>query len=144
MDKNLLSRATSYDDNPTPGYMYGEIAKMTLVSYDVCKQIEDYLVARLKKNNHNVKYKCLMIIKHVCRAGRPDFKRDFARLTEPIRDCLQYRGPPDPLRGDQIYRRVQEVAKEALDAIYDSEVPNACGPSAVASRIEVSLVVWIL
>lgn len=137
MDKNMLARATSYDDNPTPGYMYGEISKMTLISYEVCRQLTDYLIARLKKNNHNVKYKCLMIIKHVCRTGRPEFKRDMQRQTEPIRDCLQYRGPPDPLRGDTIYKKVHEVAKEALDAIYGSE-GSTCGTvSAVAARIEV-------
>lgn len=27
MDRALLARATSSDDKPTPGYMYGEIAK---------------------------------------------------------------------------------------------------------------------
>lgn len=27
MDRHLLARATSSDDTPTPGYMYGEIAK---------------------------------------------------------------------------------------------------------------------
>lgn len=27
MDRSLLARATSSDDKPTPGYMYGEIAK---------------------------------------------------------------------------------------------------------------------
>lgn len=141
--------------------MYGEISKMSLVSYEACKEIQDYLLARLKKSNHNVKYKALIIIKHVCRAGRPDFKRDMTRQTEAsgpsypsaahgtrlrsfsdacllqlIRDCLQFRGPPDPLRGDQIYKRVHEAAKEALDAIYDSEASTSVVPSSVQSRIQ--------
>lgn len=82
MDKALMARATSSDDAPTPGYMYGEISKMSLISFDACKEIEDYLIARLKKNNHNIKHKCLVIIKHVCRTGRPDFKRDMVRQAE--------------------------------------------------------------
>lgn len=82
MDKSMLARATSSDDSPTPGYMYGEISKMSLSSYDACKELEDYLINRLKRNNHNVKYKCLMIIKHVCRTGRAEFKRDLQRQTE--------------------------------------------------------------
>jgi hypothetical protein len=172
MDKNLLARATSYDDTPTPGYMYGEISKITITSYEACRQLEEYLISRLRKNNHNVKYKCLVIIKHVCRTGRAEFKRDMQRQTEVrgrsqpsqpsallvarggggkkeggdvtfstvqvIRECLQYRGPPDPLKGDQIYKRVQEAAKEALDSIYDSEMPSTIANPAVAHRIEVN------
>lgn len=56
--------------------------------------------------------------------------------TQGIRECVQYRGPPDPLRGDQIYKRVQEIAKETLDAVYDSEAPNVGGNSAVSHRIQ--------
>ena len=63
MDKGLLQRATSSDDSPTPGYMYGEIAKMTLTSVDACRQIEEYLVKRLGNKNANVKLKALLIIK---------------------------------------------------------------------------------
>jgi hypothetical protein len=82
VDRALLSRATSSEDHPTPGYMYGEIAKMSLVSYDTCKELEDYLINKVKKSNHNTKHKALLIIKHVCRHGRADFKRDMQRMTE--------------------------------------------------------------
>lgn len=80
MDKGLLNEATSTDDTPTPGYMLSEIARKfeigctnrigfiivlgsTIASYAACTQLIEFLNARLKKNNHNVKFKCLMIIK---------------------------------------------------------------------------------
>lgn len=115
MDKALMARATSSDDAPTPGYMYGEISKMSLVSYEACKEIQDYLLARLKKSNHNVKYKALIIIKHVCRAGRPDFKRDMTRQTEAS-------GPsyPSAAHGTQlsvIFRCVPAAAHPRLSAV---------------------------
>ena len=69
----MLARATSSDESPTPGYMYGEIAKMTLASFDACKQIEDYLLKRCGNKNANVKNKALLIIKHVASSGRPEF-----------------------------------------------------------------------
>jgi hypothetical protein len=48
----------------------------------------------------------------------------------------EFKGVPDPLRGDEIYRRVREAAKEALDAIFDSQQPaNSSNPS-VSSRIQ--------
>ena len=37
-----------------------------------------------------------------------------------VRDCLQYRGPPDPLKGEAPYQMVREAAKETLEAIYET------------------------
>ena len=66
MDKGLLAKATSSDENPTPGYLYGEICKMTLHSYEVCNKTMDYCMTRLKKKNPHVKYKTLQVIKVSC------------------------------------------------------------------------------
>ena len=136
MDRNLLNDATSTDDSATPGYMLTDISKATIANYQACQQLQDYLISKIKKNNHNVKYKCLVIIKHVCRTGRADFKKEMSRNVEPIKECLQYRGPPDPLRGDEIYKRVRDAAKEAIDAIYDSNMPITTSAVAAANRIQ--------
>jgi len=136
MDRNLLADATSGDDSPTPGYQLNEIARSTVANYQACTQIQEYLVNRISKNNPHIKFKCLVIIKHVCRSGRVDFKRDMAKHIEVIKECLQYRGAPDPLRGDEYYRRVREAAKEALEAIYDSAVPVSTSAVAAANRIQ--------
>lgn len=55
---------------------------MSLISHEACKELEDYLLARLRKGNASAKHKCLQIMKHVCRAGRADFKRDLQRQAE--------------------------------------------------------------
>lgn len=55
---------------------------MSLISHEACKELEDYLLSRLKKGNAPTKHKCLQIMKHVCRAGRADFKRDLQRQAE--------------------------------------------------------------
>ena len=34
MDRTILNKATSSDDAPTPGYLFDEIAKMTISSYE--------------------------------------------------------------------------------------------------------------
>ena len=44
MDRNLLNKATSSDDAPTPGYMYDEVAKMTLSSYEANGKVRCSLV----------------------------------------------------------------------------------------------------
>lgn len=43
-----------------------------------------------------------------------------------IKDSLQFRGPPDPVRGDEPYERVRTAAKESLDAVY-SDTPQDNG-----------------
>ena len=37
MDKSLVTKATSPDEIPTPGYMFNEIARITQSSADACK-----------------------------------------------------------------------------------------------------------
>lgn len=44
-----------------------------------------------------------------------------------VRDCLQYRGPPDPLKGEAPYQMVREAAKETLEAIYETAPPGGAG-----------------
>ena len=132
----MLNEATSADDAPTPGYLLADISKQTLANYTACVQLQEFLASRVKKDNHNVKFKCLVIVKHVCRTGRPEFKKEIGRNIEAIKECLQYRGPPDPLRGDEIYKRVRDAAKEAIDAIYDSQMPTTTSSVAASNRIQ--------
>jgi hypothetical protein len=131
MDRSTINRATSSDDSPTPGYLFGEIAGMTLSSYEACVQLEDYLLKRLQKNDSNIKYKALNVIKHTVREGRPEFKRNMGKHVNEIKACLEFRGPPDPLRGDEPYRKVRHAARETLDAIFESSAPQTSNSSAL-------------
>lgn len=63
MDRSVLAKATSNDDSPTPGYMYGDIAAMTHANFEGSRQLAVYLLDRMKKPSHNIKFKCLQIIK---------------------------------------------------------------------------------
>lgn len=89
MDKQLLTRATNKEDSPTPGYLYGEIARMTQHSYDTCSKVLDFLISRVKNKHHTTKFKALQVIKHVCRDGRVDFKREMQKHIPTIKECLR-------------------------------------------------------
>lgn len=89
MDKGLLTRATSKEDSPTPGYLYGEIARMTQHSFDTCAKVLEFLISRVKNKHHTVKFKALQVIKHVCRDGRADFKREMQKHIATIKECLR-------------------------------------------------------
>ncbi len=133
MDRQLLSRATENSDAPTPGYMYLDIAKNAASNPATCSEIAKYLTNRLSsKNNHNVKYKCLKVISKTCTSPylRGQFKRCLSQdpsAMAAIKEAIQFRGPPDPVRGDEPYERVRAAAKEALDAVYSDTPPEAAG-----------------
>jgi hypothetical protein len=133
MDRQLLARATENSDAPTPGYMYLDIAKNAASNPQTCAEIAKYLTGRLaSKNNPNVKHKCLKVIAKTAVSPylRGQFKRCLAQDPQAmaaIKDATQFRGPPDPVRGDQPYQKVRDAAKEALDAVY-SDTP-ASDPS---------------
>ena len=48
VDRNILNKATSSDDAPTPGYMYDEIAKMTLSSYEANGKVRSRMLSLFK------------------------------------------------------------------------------------------------
>jgi hypothetical protein len=134
MDRQLLARATENSDAPTPGYMYLDIAKNAASNPQTCAEIAKYLTGRLaSKNNSNVKFKCLKVIAKTAISPylRGQFKRCLAQDPQAmaaIKDATQFRGPPDPVRGDEPYEKVRNAAKEALDAVY-SDTPPATEPS---------------
>eukprot|EP00591_Stephanopyxis_turris_P002136 CAMPEP_0195525516 /NCGR_PEP_ID=MMETSP0794_2-20130614/25994_1 /TAXON_ID=515487 /ORGANISM="Stephanopyxis turris, Strain CCMP 815" /LENGTH=813 /DNA_ID=CAMNT_0040655995 /DNA_START=180 /DNA_END=2621 /DNA_ORIENTATION=- len=129
MDRQALSRATESTDSPTPGYLYIDIAKNCAASPVAAREIIQFLTKRLSsKQSHNVKYKCLKVFAQVAHSPvtRGQFKREVCTNQEAvkaIKEALNFRGPPDPLRGDEIYERVRTAAKETLDAIY-SDTPT--------------------
>ena len=136
MDRTVLNKATSPNDDPTPGYLFGEIAKWTFADVQACQQLADYLLKKLEKDNPYTKVKVLRIIHHVCEQGKPDFRRQVARRADIVKSCLQYRGTPDPLKGDAPNKAVREEADSAVKAIFSSDsTTNAYGvPSESSSK----------
>jgi hypothetical protein len=110
--------------------MYLDIAKNAASNPQTCAEIAKYLTNRLaSKNNPNVKHKCLKVIAKTATSPylRGQFKRCLAQdpsAMQAIKDATQYRGPPDPVRGDQPYQKVRDAAKEALDAVYSDTPPD--------------------
>ena len=144
MDRQLLARATENSDAPTPGYMYLDIAKNAATNPATCAEIAKYLTNRLaSKNNHNIKFKCLKVISKTCSSPylRGQFKRCLAQdpsAMTSIKDALQFRGPPDPVRGDEPYERVRTAAKEALDAVYSDTPQDNNGGAPFATSVSAS------
>ena len=128
----LLNKATTADENPTPGYVYPELIKLTHADVGNCDKMADWLYRRLTRAEPSVKYKVLQVMKLVSKGGRLEFRRALQRQNESVKVCLQFKGPPDPLRGDEPYRKVKDAAKDALEAMFDSSAAPSAGSGAAA------------
>eukprot|EP00850_Spirogloea_muscicola_P007300 SM000036S13344 [mRNA] locus=s36:707034:710686:+ [translate_table: standard] len=118
----LLDLATSDDDKVTPVYRLDEIADMMQAAgSDMVKVMVDYLVKRLEFKSPYVKHKVLRLFKYcVVKAGK-DFRREVQRHAGAIRSLFNYKGQPDPLKGDAPNKAVRDLAHEAISAIFSQD-----------------------
>jgi len=123
-DRTSLSRATESSDAPTPGYLYLDIARAASSSPVACHDTVQYLLRRLQtKQQPSIKYKCLKVLQKTVESPMTRGMCQRTIVQDPkaiaaIKEALQCRGPPDPLRGDSMYEKVRTAAKECLEAVY--------------------------
>jgi hypothetical protein len=118
---SLLSKATSNDDSPPPGYVFVELIKLLNNDVTQVDKCSDALYKRLQRNEASVKWKVLLVMKQVARGGRIEFRRALQRNNAAVKAEQSFKGPPHPLLGDEPYRKVRDAAKDALEAMFASE-----------------------
>lgn len=111
-------KATAKEESPTPGYLLVELANHTMTDAKDAELIFKCLMKRAAMNDPMIKYKTFVVIKHLCLKGNPSLKRSFSQSALVIKEALQYKGRPHPLRGDKPNQNVRDAAKAALAALY--------------------------
>ncbi|ETK74302.1 hypothetical protein L915_18855 [Phytophthora nicotianae] len=119
MNRHALAEATSLHDGPVPVYLMEEISNATKASDRDAEKTADYILGRLNKSNLNVKLKALQIISYCIREGSPAFTEAIREEEQEISAYLQFTGPPDPVYGDEKYRRIRVASQEALVCLND-------------------------
>lgn len=125
----LVSRATEGTEAPTPGYLYIDLCKAASGNPSACQDMVVILTRRLaSKQNPNIKFKCLKVLTKLCDGvQRNAFRRVLAQDHEgisAIKESMNFRGVPDPVRGDTMNEKVRMAAKECLEAVY-REAPTS-------------------
>ncbi|PWV18305.1 hypothetical protein C3747_14g214 [Trypanosoma cruzi] len=121
MDRSLFKRAVVDSEEPTPGYIYREMAQWTFKDYNTQMKFIDALFDKLKPNTGvHALYKVLRIIKTMCETGHSDFQRELKKnsRTETLKTFANYRGKPDLKYGDSLNEKVRQSAREAIEAIF--------------------------
>lgn len=84
-------------------------------------KVLELLCSKMEDPSPVVKYKALNVVKQVLQKGSAAFFREMGRKQAVIRECLNFRGPPDPLRGDAPYSQVRELAQQVINMVYDTQ-----------------------
>ncbi|KAI3432257.1 hypothetical protein D9Q98_003818 [Chlorella vulgaris] len=132
--KLLVEQATSHNDDPTPIYVLDEVVA-ALAGGDSRAGV-DAVIARLGHRSPIVKRKALKLVAHIGRKGSPDLRRLLSRQSGAVRDLQHFRCDPDPFTGDAVWRRVQESAQDALNAIHAAPEAVATPHSTLGGRIQ--------
>eukprot|EP01128_Nolandella_sp_AFSM9_P002705 TRINITY_DN1308_c0_g1_i1.p1 TRINITY_DN1308_c0_g1~~TRINITY_DN1308_c0_g1_i1.p1 ORF type:complete len:722 (-),score=144.75 TRINITY_DN1308_c0_g1_i1:168-2333(-) len=114
----LITKATENSENPTPGYLYADISKQTYEGGDAVERMGTELLKRLSHEAPPVKIKVLLLIKYLLEKGHPEFQRFMRQHSDELKPSVNYRGRPDPLRGDAPSRLVREKAQVCLNLVY--------------------------
>ncbi|XP_065659119.1 uncharacterized protein LOC101234304 isoform X4 [Hydra vulgaris] len=117
----LLMKATSDSSQPTPGYLFEDIQKISYESIDYCIYMADFLIDRLKKKSLHVKLKALQVIRYVVDRGHKEFTIYVRKNSNNIRELQSLNGPPDILHGDAFYVNIRNAATELLTILFDLE-----------------------
>ena len=89
MENKQVTKATSKDEAPTPGYLLNEIARTTQASDEASHKLEEFLLKRLSKESHpQIVLKTLRLAKYCCENGHPSFRRGIQRRVNEIRPFL--------------------------------------------------------
>ncbi|XP_031750313.1 AP-4 complex accessory subunit tepsin isoform X3 [Xenopus tropicalis] len=119
----LLLKGTSDDDTPCPGYLYEEFAKISYESVGSCQCLLEYLLNRLQTSSCHVKLKVLKILLSLCFHGSPQFIQDLRRNSAFIQEAAAVNGPPDPLHGISLYKKVRATAQEVVGNLFADSIP---------------------
>mgnify|MGYP001607355637 CR=1 FL=1 len=119
MDKSVLRKALADSEEPTPGYLFRDIAQMTFVDQLTQDKLIQYLLTYLDpKQSVHVLAKALRVIKHLCEEGHADFQKQMQSKADLLRQFASYRGPNDPKYGDKLNEKVRNTARDAIEAAF--------------------------
>ncbi|KAI4836691.1 hypothetical protein MKS88_004492 [Plasmodium brasilianum] len=134
MNRLILNKATSSNDEPTPGYLYNEISQIAFCSKDSLNFVGEYLIKKLQRTDLNVKLKTLKILKHLCDKKRSDFRIFLKKKIDLIKECQNCNIVHDELKGDTPSMLVRKEATDLIKVIYsydgaDNNVKNSVSNS---------------
>lgn len=130
MSKSQLKKAIENTEEPTPGYLYQEIARASIEQVSEQKKIIKYLFGKLESfSGVHTAYKTLHLLRVLCELGHADLQKVLQQpqYTQLIEQYGNYRGVPDVHHGDAFNAKIRDEAKLALRAVFAPRVGATAG-----------------
>ncbi|KAH9495813.1 hypothetical protein Btru_013367 [Bulinus truncatus] len=124
----IILKATSDDENPTPGYMLKEIKEISFESAGFSESLAEFLTDRLRQKSCNVKVKALKLIKHLTENGSKEFLTAIRKYSDVIKECTKFGGLPHPMHGNAPYLSVRKISKELCEILYNNDSVGVKSP----------------
>lgn len=137
MTTRALNKALANTPEPTPGYLYHDMAQLTCSDYNAHRKIVRILFNALRSSaSVHVLYKALRMIRVLCETGHVSFQHDVQQThhTEILRSLASYRGQPHPIHGDAYNERVRSEAHAAIHAAFAARSVNTAEPCAMQGQ----------
>eukprot|EP00887_Chlorella_sp_A99_P000169 scaffold13.g169.t1 len=137
--KLKVEEATSQSD-AAPIYLLDEVVAMAGSRSDTVRATADAVLRRLQNRSPVVKQKALRLVKHAGARGSGELRTALAQQSGLLRELTHFRCDPDPFTGDLVWKRVQEAARDALEAVHgpgpEAQAPGMQRDSALRGRIQ--------
>ncbi|XAR67693.1 hypothetical protein NMG60_11002564 [Bertholletia excelsa] len=118
----MIDGATPDEDKVTPVYKLEEICELLRSSHaSIVKEFSEFILKRLDHKSPIVKQKALRLIKYAVVKSGVEFRREMQRNSAAVRQLFNYKGHPDPLKGDALNKAVRDTAHEAMSAIFSAD-----------------------
>ncbi|EAN77712.1 hypothetical protein, conserved [Trypanosoma brucei brucei TREU927] len=121
MDWALFSRAVEDSDEPTPAYIYREVARWTMHDLRLQRKLIDALFTELNTTSSpRVMCKVLRIIKAVCEMGHDGFQQEVQKGSRVavVKRFVSHGAVPGNAQHSQLCEKVRQTAREAMEAIF--------------------------
>lgn len=99
-------------------YLLDEVVRAAGSNPKSISDVVEAMKQRLEFRSSVIKQKALKLVKHAALKGSSQLKRSLNQLSPLIRELTHYRCAPDPFKGDIPWKKVQEYARDALEAIH--------------------------
>lgn len=118
--RSLIFKATNDDHNAVDGVTLRNLVQNTSMGVDECVIMKNLLDKRIRKASPDIKFKALRVVVYLSENGASEFRMQWQRDNNVLREHTSYKGTPDPLRGEKPNVRVREEAKKAMKAIFST------------------------
>jgi len=123
----LLKKATSSNEQPTPGYIYQVLVEFSFESSENSRHLAKYLNTRLQRPSAHGVLKTMKTMKQLVENGSREFRKALRENDEHIKGATDYGSQGGKYIGTEVLEQIRILSQEILSELFDQEAVEADG-----------------